>query len=386
MKERIFSGIQPSGNLHLGNYLGAVKNWVKLQEKYDSIFCIVDLHAITVPQNPQDLSQKTLEVAKLYVAAGIDPEKSTIFVQSGVKEHAELMWLLNTITKTGDLFKMTQFKDKTKIQSSVNIYLDAYKKNIEEIEKGIVKNYMNKGSLPIEVLTDYRIGVENVLKEGLQSKFKDENKMVNVHAGLFNYPILMAADILLYNTNLVPVGEDQLQHVELTQKLGRKFNSEFGETFVIPEGYTQKEGMRIMGLDNPANKMSKSAPSEYNRINILDNPETITKKIMKAVTDSEQGIEYSDNKPALKNLLNIFASVTNRKPEEIAEEYKNQGYKEFKEGLAEAVVDYLRPIQEKYHQISDDEIKSILNNGADQARKIAEIKIYEVKEKMGLVS
>ncbi len=326
-KQRIFSGIQPSGNLHLGNYLGAVKNWIKLQNDYDSIFCIVDLHAITVPQTPQELSKKIFEVAKLYLAAGIDPGKSIIFVQSRVNEHAELMWLLNTITKTSDLTKMTQFKDKS-----------AKEANFE-----------------------------------------------SVSAGLLNYPILMAADILLYDTNLVPVGEDQLQHIELTRKLGRKFNQQFGETFVIPEEFIRKEGKRIMGLDNPLDKMSKSASSEYNRINLLDSPEIITKKIMKAITDSEQGIEYSDQKPALKNLLNIFSSITNLTPEKIASTYKDNGYKEFKEDLAEAVVDYLKPIQERYNKISDETVKKVLDNGAARARKLAQIKMKEVKKKMGMI-
>ncbi len=353
MKKRIFSGIQPSGNLHLGNYLGAIKNWVKLQNEYDSIFCIVDLHAITIPQNPQELSQKTLEVAKLYLASGIDPEKSIVFIQSQVQEHAELMWLLNTITKNGDLMKMTQFKDKSKV---------------------IVLKKKLRGELVDRKVFSRKESLEYLLKEYLGTK-----------TGLFNYPILMAADILLYDTNLVPVGEDQLQHVELTRKLGRKFNQEFGETFTIPEGFTQKESKRIMGLDDPTNKMSKSASSDYNRIDLLDSPETIERKVMKAVTDSGQGIEYSDNKPALKNLINIFSLVANKKPEEIVTQYENQGYKKLKEELAQAVVDYLRPIQEKYNQISDEEVKKILSDGAKRARKIAETKIKEVKKKMGMI-
>jgi len=325
-KKRIFSGVQPSGNLHLGNYLGAIQSWVKLQNEYDSLFCIVNLHAITNPQKGNELKKKTLEVAKLYLASGIDPKKSIVFIQSQVQEHTELMWLLNTITNTGDLFKMTQFKNKT----------------------------------------------------------HKERKQENIKTGLLNYPILMAADILLYDTDLVPVGEDQLQHIELTRKIARKFNKRFGETFILPKGFTQKEGKRIMGLDNPKNKMSKSATSEYNWIGILDKPETIKKKIMKAVTDSEQGIEYSDEKPALKNLLNIFALVTDKNPQEIVKKYQNQGYKKFKENLAEAIVDYLKPIQKKYNQISNDEVKSVLNIGAKQAQKIAKRKIQEVKEEMGL--
>ncbi len=327
IKERIFSGIQPSGNIHLGNYLGAIKNWVDLQNNYQSIFCIVDLHALTVPQNPQELTEKTLEVAKLYLASGIDPQKSILFVQSQVQEHSELMWLLNTIASTSDLSKMTQFKDKSH-------------------------------------------------KEG---------EIKNISAGLLNYPILMAADILLYDTNLVPVGEDQLQHIELTRKLGRKFNQQFGETFTIPESFTKKESQRIMGLDDPTKKMSKSASSEYNWIGLLDSPEIITKKIMKAVTDSQPGIEYSDEKPALKNLINIFRLISNQKPQEIVNQYKNQGYKEFKEALAESLIKYLAPIQKKYQQIDDKEISIILKNGAQQAQEIAQEKIKTVKNKMGLI-
>lgn len=326
-KKIIFSGIQPSGNLHLGNYLGAIRNWVKLQNEYQSIFCIVDLHAITNSQNPQELSKKTLEIAKFYLACGIDPKKSTIFIQSQVKEHSELMWLLNTLTNTGDLFKMTQFKHKT----------------------------------------------------------QKEKETENIKAGLLNYPILMAADILLYDTELVPVGEDQIQHIELTRKIARKFNKQFGETFILPKSFTQKTGKRIMGLDNPENKMSKSASSEYNWIGLLDRPEIIKKKIMKAVTDSQQGIEYSDEKPALKNLLNIFSLITNKETAEIVIEYKDQGYKKFKEDLAQAIIDYLKPIQKRYSEIGDQEIKKILTEGKLKAEKIAQKKIKEAKEKMGII-
>lgn len=325
-KKIIFSGIQPSGNLHLGNYLGAIKNWVKLQDQYQSIFCIVDLHALTKPQNPTGLRKKTLETAKLYLASGIDPQKSVIFIQSHVQEHSELMWLLNTITNTGDLFKMTQFKDKT----------------AKEKEKETIK------------------------------------------AGLLNYPILMAADILLYDTELVPVGEDQIQHIELTRKIARKFNKQFGETFVLPENFTQEEGRRIMGLDNPKRKMSKSASSEYNWIGVLDKPEIIQKKIMKAVTDSQPGLEYSDDKPALKNLINIFSLVTDKKTSEIVSEYQNQGYKKFKEDLAQAVIEFLEPIQKRYNEISDQEIKKILEQGKSKAQKMAQNKLIEVKDKMGI--
>lgn len=330
MKPKIFSGIQPSGNLHLGNYLGAIKNWVAMQEDHDCIFCVVDLHAITVSQNPEKLRKSILEVAKIYLAAGIDPEKAVIFVQSGVPQHAELMWVLNTITKTGELFKMTQFKDKAK------------------------------------------------LKEG---EFDHIN---SIDAGLMNYPILMAADILLYDTEAVPVGEDQVQHVELARDLAKRFNHRFGDTFKIPKAEINKEGMRIMGLDNPENKMSKSAESKYNRIDLMDSEEEIKDKIKRAVTDSESTIEYKDERPALKNLINIFSLVTDKKPEEIEMEYKGKGYKEFKEGLAEATIDFLKPFQEKYNSISDDEVLEVLKKGKEKARAMAEQKIEEVKEKVGL--
>ena len=325
MSQRIFSGIQPSGVLHFGNYLGAIKNWVELQDKYDSTFCVVDLHAITVPQKPEELRQKTIEVAKIYLAAGIDPEKSTIFVQSHVPEHTELAWVLSTITKIPELERMTQFKDKSQ-------------------------------------------------------EFRQ-----HLDAGLFNYPILMAADILLYDTNLVPVGEDQLQHVELSRTLAKRFNSTFGKTFVIPEPFVVKEGMLIMGLDDPAKKMSKSAASEYNYIALTDSPEKIREKIMRAVTDSGKSVRYSDDQPAIKNLINIYALLDNAKPKDIEDTYRKKGYAEFKKDLAEVVVDFLRDFQLKYQDIDDKEVVGILQQGAEKARPLAEKKMEEVKEKMGLL-
>lgn len=321
----IFSGVQPSGNLHIGNYLGAIKNWVKLQDEYESIFCVVDLHAITVPQNPEELRKKTIEVAKIYLAAGIDPKKSTIFVQSHVPEHTELTWILNTIAKIAELERMTQFKDKSG-------------KNIE-----------------------------------------------GVGVGLFDYPVLMASDILLYGTQVVPVGEDQLQHIEITRALARRFNQKFGETFIIPEPYVTKEGMRIMGLDDPTKKMSKSAASEYNYIGILDKPEKIRKKIMKAVTDSGTEIVYSDKKPAIKNLINIYAVFSGKSPKEIEKMYKGKGYAEFKKDLAEVVISGLKPIQESFDKLSDKKVLSILDEGAQRAKKIASAKMAQVKKKIGLI-
>ncbi|MDP1884188.1 MAG: tryptophan--tRNA ligase [Candidatus Moranbacteria bacterium] len=326
MKQRIFSGIQPSGNLHLGNYLGAIKNWVKLQEEYDSIFCVVDLHAITVPQDPEILRQKTIEVAKIYLAAGIDPKKSSIFIQSHVSEHTELAWILNTLAKIPELEKMTQFKDKSQ-------------------------------------------------KNGRES----------ASVGLFDYPVLMAADILLYNTETVPVGEDQLQHIELARDLAARFNKKFGETFIIPQHFIKEEGMRIMGLDDPTKKMSKSAKSEYNYIALTDSEEIIRKKIKKAVTDSGSEIIYNDSKPALKNLINIYSLLADRTPAEIEKLYAGKGYGDFKNGLADALVSFLKPLQERMGAISDEEVLDILAKGAAKVRLIAAQKMFDVKQKLGFI-
>lgn len=326
MNKRIFSGIQPSGNLHLGNYLGAIQNWVKLQEEFDSIFCVVDLHAITVPQDPEELKKKTIEVAKIYLAAGIDPEKSTIFIQSHVPEHAELAWILNTIAKMPELEKMTQFKDKSQ-------------------------------------------------KSGKES----------ASVGLFDYPVLMAADILLYDTQVVPVGEDQLQHIEITRTLANRFNKKFGETFAIPEHFIKKESMRIMGLDDASKKMSKSAASVYNYISLTDDAEIVRKKIKKAVTDSGTEIVYSDEKPALKNLINIYSLLDNKKPEEITKLYAGKGYADFKKDLAEVIISFLQPLQAKMATLSDEKVLQILASGAAKVRPIAKAKLDDVKRKVGFV-
>ena len=325
MKKRIFSGIQPSGTLHIGNYLGAVKNWIALQEKHESIFCIVDLHAITVPQNTDELRKNTLKLAKIYLAAGVDTQKSTIFVQSHIPEHTELTWILNTLTKIPELERMTQFKDKS-----------------------------------------------------------SEHRQ-NINAGLFSYPVLMAADILLYDTDIVPVGEDQLQHVELARTLAKRFNSTFGKTFIIPEPYVVKEGMRIMGLDDPLKKMSKSAASEFNYIALTDSPDKIREKIKSAVTDSGKSIRYSDDKPAIRNLINIYALLDNAKPKDIEESYRRKGYAEFKTDLAEVIVEFLKDFQNKYNDIEDSEVLKILEKGREKAKKLAEAKMEKVKEKMGLL-
>lgn len=327
MKKRIFSGIQPSGDLHIGNYLGSIYNWVKLQDEFDCLFCIVNLHAITVPQDPKILRQKTREIAAIYLACGIDPKKAHIFVQSDVKEHTELMWLLNTQSYFGEISRMTQFKDK-------------------------------------------------------KEKFKEEN----IPLGIFNYPVLMAADILLYDANLVPVGDDQKQHVELTRNLANRFNNKFGQTFVEPEPYILKDGARIMGLDNPEKKMSKSASSEYNRISLLDSDEVILKKIKKATTDSGTEIVFDKERKGLYNLLTIYKMFSLKTEKEIEKEFVEKGYGDFKKALAEIVIEKISPIREKVQKILKDEkyLDKVLAEGAEYASKIASNKIKEIKKKIGL--
>jgi tryptophanyl-tRNA synthetase len=332
MKQPIFSGVAPSGNIHIGNYLGAIKNWVKLQDDYDSIFCVVDMHAITLPRDPEELRKKTVEVAKIYLASGIDPEKSILFIQSQVSEHSELMWILNTLAKTGEMSRMTQFKDKAELHSG------------------------NSGA------------------------------MDNVPLGIFNYPVLMASDILLYNTELVPVGKDQLQHIEITRTLARRFNDKYGETFVIPEPYITKEGMSIMGLDDPSKKMSKSAKSDYNYIALNDSEVDVRRKIKKAVTDSGSEIVYSEEKPALMNLINIYSLLSNKSAKDIEKMYAGKGYAEFKGDLAEIIVAFLKPFQKKMTELSDEKVLEILREGAEKVRPIAKAKLDEVKKKIGFIA
>lgn len=323
----IFSGIQPSGNLHLGNYLGAISQWMGLQDDYKCIFCIVDYHAITVPQDPKILKERVIEVAKTYIAAGIDPEKSIIFQQSNIREHTELAWILNCIAaRMSDLNKMIQFKDKAG-------------KNAE-----------------------------------------------NVSIGLYDYPVLQAADILLYHTNLVPVGEDQAQHVELTRELARRFNHQYGKIFTIPELKLQKQGARIMGLDNPENKMSKSASSEYNYIALNDDLDFARKKIMRAVTDADAEVKYDlENKKAISNLLIIYSLLSDKSIQELEKQYIGSGYGDFKKDLAELVVEFLKNFQEKYDKIKDDDVREILDNSAEQIRPIASDLMERVREVIGVV-
>lgn len=385
MSQRIFSGVQPSGNLHIGNYLGAIKNWVKLQDEFESIFCVVDLHAITVPQDPEELRKKIIEVAKIYIAAGIDPEKSTIFAQSQVPEHSELAWILNTNSKMSDLLRMTQFKDKTGV-------------DMEEFERAIRKKS--------------KIEIDEILKKEQIDSFKEltrEKEMTIIHSitvetamdayknfildrlnkvgvGIFDYPILMAADILLYDTQVVPVGEDQLQHVELARTLAKRFNQKFGETFIVPEAKLVKEGARIMGLDDPTKKMSKSATSENNYIALTDDAETIKKKIKKAVTDSGSEIVYKEDMPALYNLINIYSLFTEKTPQEIEGMYQGKGYADFKNGLAEAIISGLAPIQDKINTLTDEEVLAILQKGSESASSLANKKMTQIKERIGFIA
>lgn len=325
MKKRIFSGAQPTGRLHLGNYLGALKNWVALQDEYDSVFCIVNLHALTLPQDPKTLRQKTLDLARIYLAAGVDPEKATIFIQSDVAAHAELTWVLSCIARMGELERMTQFKDKA------------------------------KGSTE-------RAGV-----------------------GLFAYPVLMASDILLYQTNLVPVGQDQKQHLELTRDLAERFNRDFGETFTIPEVYIPKAGARIKSLQDPTKKMSKSDENEAGAIFLDDDTDTIAKKIKRAVTDSGTEITFDETRPAIYNLLTIYQLVMGRSEQECVENFAGKGYGQFKGELADAVIEYLRPFQERISAYDDDALNAILKSGAEKARAIAQQTLKEVYSRLGIV-
>lgn len=324
--KRILSGIQPSGVIHLGNYFGAIKNWINFIKEYDSYFCIVDLHAITAYQEPEKLKRNTLNLAKIFIASGLDPKKCTLFIQSHVKAHTELAWILNTITPIAELERMTQFKDKSK-------------------------------------------------------KNKD-----NINSGLFTYPILMAADILLYDTDIVPVGEDQKQHVELTRTIANKFNNLYGETLKVPKSFVPEHGARLRGLDDPMQKMSKSASSENNYIAITDNPDVVRKKIMKAVTDSGSEITYSEDKPAVSNLLTIYHLVTGEEIKSIEQKYVDKGYGDLKKDLAKRIIDFLQPIQEKMRNIDDKEVLKILAKGAKASDKIASQTLDRVKDKIGLIT
>ncbi len=326
MKKRVFSGIQPTGNIHIGNYLGATKRWAADQDKYDSIFCIVDLHAITVQQDPKELKAKIREVTGLLLAAGIDPKKSIVLIQSHVHEHSELAWILNCFIPMGWMQRMTQFKEKS-------------------------------------------------------GKQKEQ-----VSVGLFDYPALMAADILLYDTDVVPVGDDQKQHVELARDAAQRFNNIYGEVFTLPEPLIAEVGARIMGLDDPTKKMSKSEEAPNHAIALLDPPEVIRAKFMRATTDSLKEIRFDESRPGIYNLLTIYQTFTGEKKQDIEAKFEGKGYSDFKKALAEVVIEGLRPLQERYRKLTADPatIDNILTEGTAKARPMAQKTLAKVQKAVGL--
>lgn len=330
-KEIVFSGIQPSGELSVGNYIGSLRNWVPMQDTHDCIYCVVDEHAITVRQDPATLRDNTLNTLAIFLAAGIDPDKSVIFLQSHVPEHTQLGWVLNCYTQVGELSRMTQYKDKA-------------------------ARYSN-----------------------------------NVTAGLFNYPVLMVADILLYQAHKVPVGDDQRQHIELTRDIAERFNNLYGETFVLPEGFFPKAGARIMSLQEPTKKMSKSDDNPNNVIRILEDPKSILKKLKRAVTDSDNPpvVAYDwEKKPGVSNLLDLMSAATGQDVEALVEHFKGQMYGNFKSEVGEAVVAMLEPIQERYRTLRADEtyLKEVFKKGAAKAQERARVTLDKVYEKIGFVA
>ncbi len=368
MKKRIFSGAQPTGSLHIGNYLGALKNWVALQDEYESFFCIVNLHAVTLPQSPEILRQKTLDLARIYLASGINPEKSTVFIQSDVSEHAELAWILSTIARMGELERMTQFKDKSE-------------KNLSSLEKLTTELFANARS---DVEASMNELFESYAKKGLISEHRKRNAE-RAGVGLFTYPVLMASDILLYQTNLVPVGQDQKQHLELTRDLAERFNRDFGETFAVPEPFIPPVGANILSLQEPSKKMSKSDENANGAIFLLDDADTILKKFKKAVTDSGTEITFDDSRPAIKNLLTIYQLMTGKTAEECEANFHGKGYGHFKTETAEAVIEFLKPFQERVKNYTDEDLKAILKTGAEKAKMIARETLTDVYAKMGIV-
>lgn len=326
-KKVIFSGAQPSGKMTLGNYLGAIQNWTKLQDEYDCFYSVVDLHAITVPQVAKDLRANTISLLAQYLACGLDSEKNTIFIQSHVSAHTELMWILNTMSYMGELSRMTQFKDKSQ---------------------------------------------------------KNE---LNLNAGLFTYPVLMASDILLYQTDLVPVGQDQKQHLELARDLATRFNYKYSNTFKIPEPYIPKEVGRVMSLQEPTKKMSKSDENENAYILLIDDADTIKRKIKRSVTDSLGVISYNDEQAGIKNLLEIYSKLSNKTIEELVSMYEGKGYGVLKEDLSEVIIESLRPIREKYLDLlnNKDYLETVYANGANKAEKVARKTLRKVYKKVGLI-
>lgn len=327
MKKRVFSGIQPSGNIHLGNYLGAIRNWVATQEEFENIFCIVDLHAITLPIEPQELHSNSRKLAALYLACGLDPKHCHFFIQSHVRQHAEASWIMNCFTPMGWLNRMTQFKTKAGDHADT------------------------------------------------------------VDTGLYCYPVLMACDILLYQTHLVPVGDDQRQHIELTRDLAQRFNSRYQEqVFTLPEAKIGQAGARVMALDDPTSKMSKSAPDPNSRINLLDDAKTIKKKIGRATTDSLRLVTFDPERPGITNLLTIYQALTGEAREAIEAEFAGKGYGDFKAALTERLVETLAPIQQRYYELINDlpTLESILKQGADTVRPLAESTLQRMKTVIGL--
>ena len=321
----MYSAVQPSGNLTIGNYIGAVRNWVRLQNEYDCFYAIADMHAITVRQDPAELRRRTLELAALYIACGVDPEKCALYVQSHVSAHAELCWILNTLTYVGEASRMTQFKDKSR------------------------------------------------------------NHADNVNMGLMDYPVLMAADILLYQTDHVPVGADQKQHVELARDLAERFNSRYGETFKVPQPLIVQGEARICSLQDPSKKMSKSDENPNGSIYLMDDPDTIMRKCKRAVTDSEANFCYRDEQPGLKNLIDIYSACTGKTPDDTVKEFQGRGYGEFKVAVGEAVVSVLRPLQEEYARLSKDKayIDSIIKANAEKANYVSSKTLRKVQRKVG---
>ncbi len=325
-KKVIFSGMQPSGTITLGNYLGALKNWTNLQDEYNCLYCIVDMHAITVKQEPAVLRKNARDLMMMYIAAGLDPEKNTIYMQSHVSAHAELAWILNCFTYMGELNRMTQFKDKSQKHSD------------------------------------------------------------NINAGLFTYPALMAADILLYQTDLVPVGVDQKQHLELTRDLAIRFNNQYGDVFKVPEAYIPKVGAKIMSLQDPTKKMSKSDTDVNASVTIIDDPDTIIRKFKRAVTDSDTEVRFDvDNKPGISNLMTIYGAITGQSMEQIQNEFAGKGYGDFKMKVGEAVVEELRPLQARFKELSSDKayIDGIIKNNAQTANYLATKTLRKVQKKVG---
>ena len=319
-KKTLFSGMQATGNLTLGNYLGALRNWVTISDEYQTFFSVVDMHSITVRQDPAELRRRARNLLTLYIAAGLDPEKNCIYYQSHVSGHAELSWILNCFTYMGELNRMTQFKDKA-------------------------------------------------------AKHAD-----NINAGLFTYPVLMAADILLYQADVVPVGIDQMQHLELTRDIAIRFNNIYGDVFTVPEAYIGKAGAKIMSLQDPAKKMSKSDENPNSSIYLMDDPDTIIRKFKRAVTDSEACVRYCDEQPGIKNLIDIYRACTGKTPQE-----DGKGYGDFKMAVGEAVVDVLRPLQERYAELSKDKayIDSVIKNNAEKAQYFSNKTLRKVQKKVG---